>query len=102
MVDVGQFTKAFVFAVVVVVTAIAAGALSERWAATKEPAGNARPAKAAVDQRDPEKRLVPSWYLARYGEDGWWVFGYNQFLGSLFALGLFLYPAWGIAFTVLR
>lgn len=102
MLDPRQFIKVFTLVIVGAATILLVGAVSNRMRAPDGTAGSPRPANAGVTQADPEKRLVPSWYLARYREDVSPFFGYNQLLSSVFALGFFFYPTWGFAYTLLR
>jgi hypothetical protein len=102
MLDPRQFIKAFILVTVTVATILLVEAVSNRMRAADGNDRSPKPATVSGTQAVPEKRLVPSWYLARYREDVSPLFGSNQLLSSVFALGFFFYPTWGIAFTLLR
>jgi hypothetical protein len=97
-----QFIRVFLQVAVVGITILLVGALADWVRRPNEHPGGPRPAREAPTQTDPERRLVPPWYLARYRADVTPLFAYNQFLSSVFALGFFFYPAWGLAFTLLQ
>ena len=102
MIDAGEFIRVFAVVTAIGVTVLVIGELSSEIRRSQHEVSEPTSARKDAGPADQEKRLVPSWYLARYRADEPAWFGNNQLVRTAFALGLFLYPIWGIGFTRLR